>query len=70
MLLGCMGDTQFHFRLRSCGSGLGGTNLMHVSEHNNAPLVLMVCVWCGVCMRVCARACGCVNSSGGFNVLQ
>ena len=40
--LGCMGDTQYHFRVRCSGSGLGGTDMVPAREHSNAPLVLMV----------------------------
>lgn len=38
---GCMGDTQFHFRIRCSGSGAGGTGLQQTADHYNAPLVLM-----------------------------
>ena len=41
-LSGCMGDTQFHFRLRCSGSGAGGTEVKVSNDHANAPLVLMV----------------------------
>lgn len=37
-----MGDTQYHFRIRSSGPGAGGTGLHHFRDHIGAPLVLMV----------------------------
>ena len=40
--IGCMGDTQYHFRIRSSGSGAGGTALMYARDHVGAPLVLAV----------------------------
>ena len=39
---GCMGDTQFHFRVRCSGAGAGGTDLKVTSDHATAPLVLTV----------------------------
>ena len=42
MAPGCMGDTQFHFRIRCTGSGTGGTDLRPSNHHYGAPLVLMV----------------------------
>ena len=48
---GCMGDTQFHYRIRCSGAGAGGTDLRHTQEHHGAPLVLMVSV-----SRVCVYA--------------
>ena len=39
---GCMGDTQFHFRVRCTGSGAGGSDLDPTHRHYGAPLVLMV----------------------------
>lgn len=37
---GCMGDTQYHFRIRCSGPGAGGTSLKFSSDHIGAPLVL------------------------------
>jgi hypothetical protein len=37
---GCMGDTQYHFRIRSSGPGGGGSNFNHFKDHTGAPLVL------------------------------
>ncbi|XP_064399646.1 protein DENND6A-like [Halichondria panicea] len=37
---GCMGDTQFHYRIRCSGEGAGGTSLSHTHHHQGAPLVL------------------------------
>lgn len=39
---GCMGDTQFHFRIRCSGPGTGGSTLRHLSDHYGAPPVLIV----------------------------
>ena len=39
---GCMGDTQYHFRIRCSGPGAGGTSLKFSSDHIGAPLVLTV----------------------------
>ncbi|XP_065909564.1 protein DENND6B-like isoform X2 [Dysidea avara] len=38
---GCLGDTQFHFRIKCSGPGCGGTSSMYMAEHSAAPLVLM-----------------------------
>jgi len=38
---GCMGDTQFHFRVRCSGPGAGGSGMHHTIDHHGAPLVLM-----------------------------
>ena len=53
-VLGCMGDTQFHFRLRCTGSGTGGSDLSHAHYHHGAPLVLMVSTLytCLLCMQI------------------
>ena len=40
--VGCMGDTQFHFRVRCSGPGAGGSKMHHTIDHHGAPLVLMV----------------------------
>ena len=40
--IGCMGDTQFHFRIRCSGPGMGGMGMRHTEDHCGAPLVLMV----------------------------
>lgn len=37
---GCMGDTQYHIKLRCSGPGDGGTSLQHSRDHIGAPLVL------------------------------
>ena len=39
---GCMGDTQYHIKLRCSGPGDGGTSLQHSRDHIGAPLVLTV----------------------------
>ena len=39
---GCMGDTQYHFKIRCSGTGMGGTGVRHTRDHYGAPAVLMV----------------------------
>ena len=39
---GCMGDTQFHFRIRCSGVGAGGAEVKFSRDHHGSPLVLMV----------------------------
>ena len=42
ILIGCLGDTQFHFRIKCSGLGNGGCSPMYTAGHSAAPLVLMV----------------------------
>lgn len=42
-VIGCLGDTQFHFRIKCSGPGCGGCSPLYTTGHCTAPLVLMVC---------------------------